>query len=239
MQVATALSILGLAPGATKKQITTKFKEAALIHHPDKDLSGDPEAAAARFRRVKEAYDTLVAELAPSHVRSAEPNTKRRGPSGPSPQPFSTTVHSAAFASFTRQPATATATATATAASSSTRPASSRTHPSPPATGRVPKDSSNKSARGLSGKAPSRPRRDRPPQPERPQRQPHAQEPYWRHHIDRWGKSCGGCEECIHAAKIPERTRKKQAAFRQFGDISVKLDRTKKRKSSRGSSAMP
>lgn len=50
-------SILGLAPGATKKQIKSAYRKLALKYHPDRN----PSAGAARkFQEIKEAYDYLL-----------------------------------------------------------------------------------------------------------------------------------------------------------------------------------
>ncbi len=50
-------SILGLATGATKKQIKSAYRKLALKYHPDRN----PSAGAARkFQEIKEAYDYLL-----------------------------------------------------------------------------------------------------------------------------------------------------------------------------------
>lgn len=52
--------VLGLAPGATRAQVTSAYRRAALVTHPDQ--GGDP----ARFAVVRAAYDWLMT-IAPEH----------------------------------------------------------------------------------------------------------------------------------------------------------------------------
>lgn len=51
--------VLGVGSNATQAEIKRAFHEAAKENHPD--LSDSPEAAEA-FKRIKEAYDTLLKE---------------------------------------------------------------------------------------------------------------------------------------------------------------------------------
>jgi hypothetical protein len=51
-------AILGIAPGATTRQVKTAYRKLAKVHHPDAN-PGDP-GAAARFRQITEAYETLI-----------------------------------------------------------------------------------------------------------------------------------------------------------------------------------
>lgn len=57
MSSADHFGTLGLRPGASEDQIRKAFRRLALIHHPDKN-PGDAQAA-ARFRRIAEAYRIL------------------------------------------------------------------------------------------------------------------------------------------------------------------------------------
>lgn len=49
--------VLGVAPGVTEEQLRTAYRRQAMLHHPDRN-NGSPEAA-ARFRELTEAYETL------------------------------------------------------------------------------------------------------------------------------------------------------------------------------------
>jgi hypothetical protein len=53
----TLYGILGLAAGATRREIKSAFRRLALRHHPDRNRNSDE--AAARFRVVRNAYDVL------------------------------------------------------------------------------------------------------------------------------------------------------------------------------------
>ena len=48
---------LGLRSSATLADIKKAFRQQAALHHPDRNAAAD---AAARFRRVQEAYDVLA-----------------------------------------------------------------------------------------------------------------------------------------------------------------------------------
>jgi hypothetical protein len=50
-------SILGLSPGATKKQIKSAYRQLALKYHPDRNKSA---GAARKFQEITEAYDYLL-----------------------------------------------------------------------------------------------------------------------------------------------------------------------------------
>jgi curved DNA-binding protein CbpA len=50
-------ALLGVEPDATLAQIKKAYRKLARLHHPDTN-PGDPQAA-ARFRQITEAYDTL------------------------------------------------------------------------------------------------------------------------------------------------------------------------------------
>jgi hypothetical protein len=49
--------LLGITPGATTRQVKAAYRKLAKLHHPDAN-PGDPDAA-ARFREITEAYETL------------------------------------------------------------------------------------------------------------------------------------------------------------------------------------
>lgn len=51
-------AILGLARDATARQVKAAYRKLAKKHHPD-SCPGDPDAA-ARFREITEAYETLI-----------------------------------------------------------------------------------------------------------------------------------------------------------------------------------
>jgi len=58
-----ALMVLGLGTDATKEEISKRFKELALKYHPDRLMDMDPDfqrLGAAKFTRVKQAYDRLT-----------------------------------------------------------------------------------------------------------------------------------------------------------------------------------
>jgi hypothetical protein len=50
-------SVLGLSPGATKKQIKSAYRKLALKYHPDRNKSA---GAARKFQELTEAYDYLL-----------------------------------------------------------------------------------------------------------------------------------------------------------------------------------
>jgi hypothetical protein len=51
-------AVLGIAPDATARQVKAAYRKLAKKHHPDA-CPGDPDAA-ARFRDITEAYETLT-----------------------------------------------------------------------------------------------------------------------------------------------------------------------------------
>ena len=50
-------SVLGIAPGATKKQVKSAYRKLALKYHPDRNNSA---GAARKFQELTEAYDYLL-----------------------------------------------------------------------------------------------------------------------------------------------------------------------------------
>ncbi len=60
-----ALMVLGLGADATRDEISKRFKELALKYHPDRLVGLDEEVqrlGAAKFTRIKQAYDTLMSD---------------------------------------------------------------------------------------------------------------------------------------------------------------------------------
>ena len=58
-----ALAMLGLDEGATELEIKSAYRRLVQVHHPDRfnEMGADAtKAAAASFRRIKEAYDLLM-----------------------------------------------------------------------------------------------------------------------------------------------------------------------------------
>lgn len=66
-----AHALLGLQPGATPQQVKRAFRKLAMQWHPDRNA--DP-AAAAHFRRLREAHDSLLAALLDA-AETASPNS--------------------------------------------------------------------------------------------------------------------------------------------------------------------
>jgi DnaJ-class molecular chaperone len=62
---------LGITSGATLAEIKKAFRQQAAIHHPDRNAAPD---AAARFRAVQEAYETLGDDA----TREAYDNNRKR-----------------------------------------------------------------------------------------------------------------------------------------------------------------
>ena len=65
-------TVLGLQPGATKRDIRAAYRKYALRWHPDKN-DGDEEAA-AKFRRVKHAHDCLTGAQESSEEEGLQPD---------------------------------------------------------------------------------------------------------------------------------------------------------------------
>ncbi|MCD6362102.1 MAG: J domain-containing protein [Armatimonadetes bacterium] len=59
MRKGEAARILGISPSATKSEVKRRFRELTKIHHPD--TGGSEE----KYRRILEAYETLVESAAP------------------------------------------------------------------------------------------------------------------------------------------------------------------------------
>mmetsp|Transcript_34121 Transcript_34121/g.89585 ORF Transcript_34121/g.89585 Transcript_34121/m.89585 type:complete len:215 (+) Transcript_34121:264-908(+) len=198
MDEATARSILGLPPAPTRRQLGKAFRRAALASHPDKvpRSAGTAAAAAAAdtFRRVKLAYDTLLAGLGEGGTDGSAGGTAasegglsggrpQRGPFGPRPRPPSAATMAQAYASFRRRP-------------SPSRDAGPNSQPR-----------KRKRTYDPGASAVDRPDRAKPSRPKR--------------HDDRWGRPCGGCAECLKAASVPRDTVKKNAARDKFKDVAV------------------
>ncbi|MGI0027374.1 MAG: DnaJ domain-containing protein, partial [Nitrosopumilaceae archaeon] len=56
MNIYQCYETLGLAPGASIKEIKQAYRKLALLYHPDKDSSDGNEA---RFKQILNAYQTL------------------------------------------------------------------------------------------------------------------------------------------------------------------------------------
>ena len=52
-------AVLGIEPTATDGEIRTAFRRLALLHHPDKNMGNEQQAADA-FTRIKHAYTVLL-----------------------------------------------------------------------------------------------------------------------------------------------------------------------------------
>jgi len=58
----SAYSVLGISPSATDDEVRTAYRRMAMKNHPDKVATLGPEvqkAAAEKFRKVQEAYETI------------------------------------------------------------------------------------------------------------------------------------------------------------------------------------
>lgn len=62
-------AILCLPRSATLEQVKKAYRSLALKYHPDKNQDADPEAAAASFYAIKQAYDCLARKLTDPAVR--------------------------------------------------------------------------------------------------------------------------------------------------------------------------
>lgn len=62
---------LGISSASTLAEIKKAFRQQAAIHHPDRNCAPN---AAARFRAVQEAYETLCDEV----KREAYDNNRKR-----------------------------------------------------------------------------------------------------------------------------------------------------------------
>lgn len=75
-----AYQVLGLQPGAEAEAIKAAYRAEAKRHHPD--LNGGGEEAAARFRRVQEAYETLMGRNGVGRRDQADADDEDLGGSG-------------------------------------------------------------------------------------------------------------------------------------------------------------
>jgi DnaJ domain len=78
-------ALLGVDPGATLAQIKKAYRTLARQHHPDTN-PGDPRAA-ARFRQITGAYDTLADPKRREAYDRARPTTKATGSTLAEPGP--------------------------------------------------------------------------------------------------------------------------------------------------------
>ena len=62
-------SILGVAPGASPAEVKRAYRRLAMRWHPDRNT--DP-AATEHFKRIRAAYEQLVAVDAPAEAKTAE-----------------------------------------------------------------------------------------------------------------------------------------------------------------------
>lgn len=79
-------AVLGLSRDATMRQVKAAYRKLAKLHHPDAN-PGDAEAA-ARFRAITEAYETLSdpkRRAAYDHVHPPAPGTGIAEPGGSRP----------------------------------------------------------------------------------------------------------------------------------------------------------
>lgn len=80
--------VLGIAKTATPEEIAGAFRKLAMLHHPDKN-QGDEAAAAARFKEISEAYNTLSdpSKRSVYDLRGPSMNFRQARPR-PGPAPF-------------------------------------------------------------------------------------------------------------------------------------------------------
>jgi molecular chaperone DnaJ len=76
MKRSEALSALGLKDRASPDEIKSAFRSLSMRHHPDRN-PGDPDAA-ARFGRVREAYETLLGSRRADPEVAAAPTSASR-----------------------------------------------------------------------------------------------------------------------------------------------------------------
>lgn len=58
--------VLGVAPGTAIEQVRVRYREKAMVHHPDR--GGD----AATMRRITRAYDAIRVQLATGRIATRE-----------------------------------------------------------------------------------------------------------------------------------------------------------------------
>lgn len=89
-----AHQVLGVDVDASLEDITRKYRQLALEHHPDKNLQA-PEAAHETFVQINAAYENLATGLSNLSVTEANLGSPQSGLStAPPKEPFSTTSSS-------------------------------------------------------------------------------------------------------------------------------------------------
>ncbi len=61
----SAYEVLEISPSATDDEVKSAYRRMAMKHHPDKVATLGPEvqkAAAEKFRKIQEAYETIKQE---------------------------------------------------------------------------------------------------------------------------------------------------------------------------------
>ncbi|KAG1653580.1 hypothetical protein FOA52_008027 [Chlamydomonas sp. UWO 241] len=58
--VTHAYDMLGLAPSASRGQVKDAFRKLCLVYHPDKCSPDRVHVAEAKFKSIKDAYDTIL-----------------------------------------------------------------------------------------------------------------------------------------------------------------------------------
>ena len=91
--------VLGVQQGASESEIKRAYRRLARRFHPD--INPGDQTAAARFRQILEAYETLIDPARRSRYDAGHPDQHGRWPAGKRIRRVSTSRHAA---STTRQP---------------------------------------------------------------------------------------------------------------------------------------